>query len=159
MYAVPVKCETHGGFGEMQGMLRFDGRTLLLQYQTSDSVLGVLRSQPRQVVIALDTLMDLRFRAGWFWLFPHLEMRLSDFEALAQLPEAKDGRVQLSVRFSDRDDARRLAAAVSSAVSEYRYALLSREIDEMTRGHPLGDARVAGRVTTPPPPPKIEQSQ
>jgi hypothetical protein len=156
MYSVPVKCETHGGFGEMQGMLLFDGQRLLLQYQTSDSVFGVLRSTPRQVEFALDSLLDARYGAGWFWLAPNIQLRLSDFNALAQLPSADGGRLKLSVRWSDRSDARRLIEGLSSLLAERRYALINEQITRMTASHPLGEARVSGRVSVPPPPPRAE---
>jgi hypothetical protein len=159
MYSVPVKCETHGGFGEMQGMLLFDGQRLLLQYQTADSVLGVLRSNPRQVEFALDSLMDARYGAGFFWLAPNIQLRLSDFNALAQLPSADGGRLQLSVRWADRRDAKRLIEGLSSLLSERRYAMLNEQITRMASSHPLGEARVSGRVSVPPPPPRAESER
>lgn len=156
MYSVPVKCETHGGFGEMRGMLLFDGQRLVLQYQTADSMFGVLRSEPKQLELALETLLEARYSAGWFWLAPSVQLRVSDFNAIVQLPAAEAGRLQLRVRWSDRHDARRLIEGLSSLLAERRYALLNEQITRMTTSHPLGEARVSGRVSVPPPPPRAE---
>ncbi len=158
MYSVPVKCETHGGFGEMRGMLHFDGRRLLLQYQTADSVFGLLRSQPREIEFSLDTLVDARYSAGWFWLRPNIQLRLSDFHTVAQLPSTEAGHVQLSVRWSDRRDARRLIENLAMICAERRYLRLNEEINQMTHRDPLGEARVSARVSVPPPPPR-QQSE
>ena len=156
MYSVPVKCETHGGFGEMQGILRFDGQRLVLQYQTSDSMFGVLRSQPKEIDIPLDGVVDARCSPGWFWLLPRIQLRLSDFTAVAQLPAIEAGRLDLRVRWSDRHDARRLVEYVSAFCTELRYARMNAEISRMTHTDPLAQARISGRISTPPPAPRSE---
>lgn len=157
MYSVPVKCETHGGFGELQGMLLFDGHRLILQYQTADSMFGVLRSGPKQIEIALETLVDARYSAGFCWLAPNVQLRLSDFSAMAQVPAIDAGRLKLGVRWSDRRDARRLVESLSAVCAERRFASLNAELDRMTASHPLGEARVSGRIKVPPPPPGMER--
>lgn len=138
----------------MQGILRFDGRRLVLQFQTADSMFGVLRSAPKEVEFALDSIVDARYSAGWFWLMPNIQLRLSDFRVLAQLPATEAGRAQLSVRWADRRDARRLIDSLATSCTERRYAKLNEQLDQMTTSHPLADARVSGRVTVPPPAPK-----
>ena len=157
MHSVPVNCKTHGGFGELQGMLVFDGRRLLLQYRTADSMFGVLRSEPKQIEIALGTLADARYSAGFLWLAPTIHLRLSDFTAIAQLPAAEAGRLELRVRSADRRDARRLIESLSMLCAELRYQRLNEELNQMTASHPLGDARMSGRISVPPPAPRAER--
>ncbi len=157
MYSVPVKCETHGGFGELQGMLLFDGRRLLFQYQTADSMFGVLRSDPKQIDIALETMVDARYSGGFCWLAPNVQLRLSDFSSMAQVPAMDGGRLKLRVRWSDRRDARRLVESLAAVCSERRFASLNAELDRMTSSHPLGEARISGRIKVPPPPPGVER--
>jgi hypothetical protein len=157
MYSVPVKCDTHGGFGELQGMLLFDGYRLTLQYQTADSMFGVLRSDPKQIEIPLETLVNVRYSGGFCWLAPNVQLRLSDFSVVAQVPAVEGGRLKLSVRWSDRRDARRLVESLAAVCSERRFATLNAELDRMTASHPLGEARVSGRIKVPPPPPGMER--
>ena len=41
---LPIHAETHAGFGEVGGMLSFDGQDLVVEFQTRDSLLGLLQA-------------------------------------------------------------------------------------------------------------------
>lgn len=132
MYSVAVTCETHGGLGQMQGILSFDGQRVVLQYQTADSMLGLLKTDAREIVISLETLVDVRYSSGFCWLFPKVQLRVSDFNSIASLPAVDGGRVTLRVRFSDRQDAQRLVSSVDALASERRFARLNAEINMLS---------------------------
>lgn len=138
-------------------MLLYDGKRLRLQYRTADSMFGVLRSDPKQVEIALDVIADARYSGGFLWLAPNIQLRVSDFTSIAQLPVAEAGRLEFKVRWSDRRDARRLIDSLSVLCAELRYQRLNEEISQMSASHPLGEARIAGRVSVPPPAPRAER--
>jgi len=64
--ALPVHAEAYEGFGEVQGMLSFDGNQLRLSFQTADALLGVLKSKPSELLLPLEQLEQLSFGLGWF---------------------------------------------------------------------------------------------
>jgi len=156
MYSVPVKCETHGGFGELQGILRLDNDRFVLQYQTADSLLGLLRSAPRELVFPIDGLVQARYRSGWFGLAPAIELRMSEFSDVAQLALGEAGRLRLRVRWSDRRDARDLVDGLAALCAERRYLRLDAEIRQMASSHPLAKRTSTERVGVPSQSPRRE---
>ena len=53
---LPIHAETHAGFGEVGGMLSFDGQDLLVEFQTRDSLLGLLKGRPQTLRVPLHTI-------------------------------------------------------------------------------------------------------
>lgn len=126
--ALPVHAEAYEGFGEVQGMLSFDGTQLRLSFQTADALLGVLKSKPCELLLPLEQLEQLDFGLGWFWLMPWVELELNDFQTLSQLPAARHGRVRLRVRFADRHRARRFVEELRHARAAHLHARLERSM-------------------------------
>lgn len=112
-----VRAEAFQGFADVQGMLVFDGGSLRIDFQTADALFGVLRSAPKQLEVPLASIDAVRTGAGWFWLMPWIEIELSDFKLMTQLPGAQDGSWRLRVRWSDRQALRRFASALAFARS------------------------------------------
>ncbi len=46
-----VSTEAWGGFGTLSGLLIFDAGQLTLEYQTSDAILGLLRSDVKTIAL------------------------------------------------------------------------------------------------------------
>lgn len=128
--ALPVHAEAYEGFGEVQGMLSFDGNQLRLSFQTADALLGVLKSKPSELLLPLEQLEQLSFGLGWFWLMPWVELELNDFQTLSQLPAARHGRVRLRVQFADRHRARRFVEELRHARAAHLHARLERSMPE-----------------------------
>lgn len=126
--ALPVHAEAYEGFGEVQGMLSFDGSQLRLSFQTADALFGVLKSKPSELLLPLEQLEQIGFGSGWFWLMPWVELELNDFQTLAQLPSARHGRVRLRVRFADRHRARRFVEELRHARAAQLHARLERSM-------------------------------
>jgi hypothetical protein len=131
MDSLPFHCEAYAGFGAIQGIARLDGQGLLLQYQTRDAVLGVLRSGMKSGLLPLDSLVSARYRSGFLWLMPHLELRVSDLSMLAEIPSSEGGRLKLRVAWTDRSDARKLAHLLGGRLAEQRLQHLQDELDRM----------------------------
>jgi hypothetical protein len=148
MDSIPFHSEAFAGFGAIQGIARLDAQGLLLQYQTRDAVLGVLRSGMKSSLLPLNTLVSARYRSGFLWLMPHLEVRVSDMSAVADIPSTEGGRLKLRVAWSDRSDARKLAHLLGGRLAEQRLQHLQSELDRMgTAANPGG---LSTRATPPP---------
>lgn len=159
MEQVPIHCEAYGGFGDLTGVLMFDGRTLVLKYQTADAFLGVMRSEAMKLEFSLAEVTDVQFGLGWFWLMPVIDVALTNFESLAQLPVKHEGRLRLRVKFAHRHVARRLVDSLAMAAADQRFRRLDDELARMTRPvsspGPL-EAPHAAQATPPPPPMRPE---
>jgi len=123
--------DAYGGWGKVQGMASFDEHGLLLQFTTRDAVFGVLKSGMREIRVPLDALHSLRFRAGFLWLMPAIDVRVRDLSVLQELPESEQGRLHLRVAFGDRREAREFAQELDRLRSLRRIAELDRKLDSL----------------------------
>ena len=109
--SVPVKLEsTWAGLAESNGLLRLEGDALVLEFETKDSVLEVLKSGPKQHRISLMEIEACRWKRGWFG--GKLEVTTRNLGVLGGIPGAAQGRVLLQVSRQDRDAAFALASSV-----------------------------------------------
>lgn len=138
--SVPVFAEAYEGLGDIQGVLSYDGQCLRLSFHTADALFGLLKSKAQDLELALDSVEDIEFGLGWFWLMPFLQLRLNDFALLSKVPAAKHGRLRLRVRFADRHLARRFGEQLRFARAEH----LHRAID--------GSLPMETEQASPPPP-------
>lgn len=140
MDIVPFHFDAFGGFGEVQGLAHITEQGLELQFTTRDALFGVLKTGQRSVQVPLSSLMSVRYRAGWFWLMPKIELRVRDLATLKDLPESEQGRVTLSIKFGDRHDAKAFAGDLEMMRSRLRILQLDGDI-----------ARLAAQQSTPAP--------
>lgn len=136
MDTIPFHFDSHGGFGEVKGLARLDEFGLELQFSTRDAVFGVIKSEMRSLRIPLDSLLSVRFSAGFFWLMPSIELRVRDLKVLAGLPESEEGRVKLRVKFGERHDARSFVRDLEAMRTHFRIQMLDRTLDRMTNHLP-----------------------
>jgi hypothetical protein len=111
--AVPFTIEVFGGLGKCEGLLRDEGEHVTLEFQTSDTVAGILKTGIRQVRIPLPELVSVTLTKGWFgasWLGVKIVLQATRLETLQDVPGMSQGRVELSVARKDRDAAERLVA-------------------------------------------------
>lgn len=132
--------DAYGGLGEVRGVLQFDGELLRLHYQVADAMLGAIRSKPREVVFAPESVLEVSFSAGWFWLMPRVELQLSEVGKIADIPLETAGLLRLHLPFGQRKAARRLAASLALACSDRRLRRFDAELARMGGG---------GREATP----------
>ena len=132
MDTIPFRCDSHGGCGEVKGLARLDEFGLELQFSTRDAVFGVIKSDMRSLRIPLDSLLSVRFSAGFLWLMPSIELRVRDLKVLEGLPESEEGRVKLRVKFAERHDARSFVSDLEAMRTHYRIQMLDRTLDRMT---------------------------
>jgi hypothetical protein len=98
MNAVPFQiAHVFGGFGECHGLLKQDGKFLVLEFQLQDAVLQVLKSGVKNVEIPLADVAKVTLRSRWFGLSNSLEVQLSRMDLGEQVPGMKHGRLALSI--------------------------------------------------------------
>ncbi len=106
------------GFAEVNGILRFAGGELTMQFQVKDSILGAVKSALRDVRIPPSAIESVSFTPGW--LSHQLVIQCNDMTAISHLPTSKGGRVALTIARADQEAAERLVSAVHAALPQMR---------------------------------------
>lgn len=125
--------DIYGGLARADGILRFDGQSLDLEYQVKDDVLGYVTSDVKHVVIPLHDILSLRIVPGLLGWRTYLELRTDRLHTLGDVPGKKGGVLRLTIARADVELARTMSHAVQRAL-----------------GHPASDA-LADRSEFKPP--------
>ncbi len=105
---VPFKFHEPDGFlTESDGMVRFEDRSIVLQYQTRDAFIGAIKSDVQEVELLCDEIASIRFKRGMFGA--KMAVHVHDMKTVGKLPGSKLGRFSLKFKRADRDDAEHLA--------------------------------------------------
>lgn len=159
--SVAFACDAFGGFGQTHGLASPAADGLRLQYQTRDAMIGLLRSTTRHALVPLEAIVDLRFRYGFLWFSPRIELRVAELAVLTDIPGAEGSRLVLKVRRADREHARKLVHLIGSLLAERRLDHLQGELERMSRAGTAvaseGAHRSAGPAVHPPPQPPAQR--
>ena len=101
------------GFAETEGILSVDGTDLKLEFQTTDAVVGLLKSGVREVRLPLDGVEEIALRKGWFGC--SLVVRVAEMRGASEVPNFKHGEIALSI-------AKKHSQAAADFVSSIRIA-------------------------------------
>lgn len=113
MNAVPFKINhVFGGLGECHGLLRQEGKLLVLEFQVQDSLLNVIKGGVKSVEIPLADVTRIELRRRWLGLSNSLELQLSRMDLAEQVPAMKHGLLTLSIRRHDVPLAKSLVESV-----------------------------------------------
>src|SRR5262245_60903702 len=105
--------DLYGGFGECHGLLRDEGEQLCFEFQTKDSLAGLIKSRVREVRVPVKELVSVTLPKGWLgrsWLGVTMVIQATRLKTLKDVPGTTQGRVELSIARKDRDAAEQLVA-------------------------------------------------
>jgi hypothetical protein len=112
---VPFKAES--GLSQYDGMGKFSPAGVVLEFESK--FLGMIKSGVQENRIALEEIMDIKFRKGIFKLGAKIEIRLKNFAKLAELP-SKDGKFTMKIKREDFDLAREAVERTQKAMIQHR---------------------------------------
>ena len=119
MLTLPVDIGSHlEGWARSEGILELHSDSLVLNLQSKDTVLGVLKSGVRKVTIPFNIVEEITFKSGLFRC--RLEIRLTDLKALSQIPNSKDGRIRLKTSKRDKSNAMEIQSICNLAIADSR---------------------------------------
>jgi hypothetical protein len=150
MDTVSFRFDAHGGFAEVMGLAKLDDLGLELQFTTRDAVFGVVKTGQRSLRVPLEVLMSVRYRAGFLWLMPVIELRVNDLKVLDGLPESEEGRVRMRIKWRDRQDARDFVKELEMLRSHVRIQQLDRSLDRLSSQLPPRSSEAAPLPPAPP---------
>jgi hypothetical protein len=102
--SVPFKIDDN--FSQVAGVAKFSGAGIVLEFESK--LFGIIKSGVKEVRIALDEILDVKFKKGLLRRGARIEIRLKSFAKLNEVPN-RDARITLKLQ---RDDFERGAEAV-----------------------------------------------
>jgi len=113
--SVPFKTES--GLSQIDGIGKFSAAGIVLEFESK--FLGLIKSGVRENRIAIDEIMDVKFRKGFFKFGSKIEIRLKNFKRLAELPSS-DGKISLKIKREDFELAREAVEKLNKNLTERR---------------------------------------
>jgi hypothetical protein len=126
--AIPISADAYQGLGTTRGMLTFDGSKLILEFQTEDNLFGIVKSAAKRIEIPLQSITGIRSRDGFLYLFPDIQIDLSDFQLLSKFPSAAGGAITVNVRWKDRKRSQEFVSTVNYFRTKQLHDLLERDL-------------------------------
>ncbi|MBW3543624.1 MAG: hypothetical protein KY476_25515 [Planctomycetes bacterium] len=108
---LPFTIRYAGWLGVAEGLLRFDGTAVLLEFECRDAVLGLVRSSLREARIPVGEIQEAKLYCGLF--ATTLAVQCSTLRATQGIPGSTHGRFRLSLDHKRRDEARRLVEQIN----------------------------------------------
>ena len=100
---------------EYNGIAKFSPAGIVFEF---DSVLlGLIGGDVKEVQVALDEILDVRFRKGFYKFFAQIQIRLQSFTKLSQLPNYS-GKVKLNIKREDFELAERAVEQILRSMNE-----------------------------------------
>jgi hypothetical protein len=101
------------GFAKTEGILSVDGADLKLEFQTTDTMIGLLKSGIWEVRLPLDEVEEIAFRKGLFG--SSLVIRVAGMRAASEVPGFKHAEIALSVSKKHSQAAADLVSSIQIA--------------------------------------------
>ncbi|CAA9375685.1 MAG: hypothetical protein AVDCRST_MAG74-1339 [uncultured Pyrinomonadaceae bacterium] len=96
--SVPFKAASGSGITEYNGVAKFSPAGIVFEF---DSVFfGLIGGEVKEVQVALDEILDIKFRKGIYKVFAQIQLRLKNFAKLSELPNYS-GKVKLKIKRED----------------------------------------------------------
>lgn len=110
--------EVYQGLAEGEGFMTVDEQNLTMDFQVKDSILGVIKSNPKTLRIPLRVISDVRYIRNMF--MSRIRFSVNDLELLNSFPGANKGTIKVKIRRRDKEMAEVLAAYLQGRPVEKR---------------------------------------
>lgn len=114
--SVPFKSQSSSGFKEYNGIAKFSSAGIVFEFESK--FFGLIDDEVKEVRVALDEILDVKFRKGFYKFFASIQIRLKDFTKLSQLPN-EGGKVKLKIKREDFELARRAVENLEQFLSGF----------------------------------------
>jgi hypothetical protein len=96
--SVPFKAASSNGFKEFNGIAKFSPAGIVVEYEAK--IFGLWGEEIKEVRIALDDILDIKFRPGLFKFFSRIQIRLKNLARTKDLP-LDSGKLKLKIKRED----------------------------------------------------------
>lgn len=108
--------DVYGGFAETFGIIRLDKDAVVLELQTQDSLLGVIKSDIKVRRLPFNEIETVTYKRGVFK--PSIVIRARNLRTLENIPGADSGEVKIRFARKYREQAHRLAMDTAVHLSD-----------------------------------------
>ena len=115
-----IPFNTEGGLSKANGVAKFSAAGIVLEFESK--FLGLIGTGVKEVRLPMEELLDVKFRKGVFKRGAKIEIRMTSFSTLAQLPN-KEGKLTLKLEPDDFDRAREAVEKLNKDLAEHRASL------------------------------------
>jgi len=120
LHSLPfVITEIYGGLASVQGLVSLEHDHLILEFQVKDALVGVLKSQVREIRVPLAELEAITLEKKWLSL--GLVLKAYRIRTLLDIPSGEAGRVLLKLTKRDEMIAAQLVKHIQIKLSEHRF--------------------------------------
>ncbi len=115
LYSIPFSFpEAYGGLAEADGIARFDGKTLTLEFQVKDAVFGVVKSAVKEVILPIEQIAAVSFKRKTFRAL----IDIRSHKVHHELPVQKGGEFTIVIKRKYREEGEEFASVLRLGVSE-----------------------------------------
>ena len=117
---ISVPFKTESGLSQIDGIGKFSSAGVVLEFESK--LFGIIKGGVKENRIALDEILDIKFRKGFFKRGAKIEIRLKSFTRLSEMPNS-DGKITLKLNRDDFQRAEEAVLKLQKAMSERRESL------------------------------------
>lgn len=115
--AIPFKIEeVFQGLAETTGILRFSDNQILVEFQTKDSIFGVIQSDVKCIKIPLESLLLIELKKKMF--FTRIIIKTNSLHTLKKLKGYNKPELILNIKKEYRDEARQFVSHINLLKAE-----------------------------------------
>lgn len=117
--------DAYHGLAAVSGMMRLGKQKLILEYQVKDAVLGMIKSEPRELIIPFENLIEVKYKLNW--VLSRFKVQVNSMHVLGKFPVGKEGIITLKIKRKQKQAAKELASSINLQLSEYRLEMMDRD--------------------------------
>jgi hypothetical protein len=116
--SLPFKIDDN--FTQIAGIGKFSPAGIVLEYE--GKIFGIIKSGVKESRLAIDEIMDVKLRKGFFKVGAKIEIRTVSFTKLSEFPN-KNGKIILKIERRDFERAARAVAKLQKDINEHHESL------------------------------------
>ncbi|MEM6343915.1 MAG: hypothetical protein AAF927_08545 [Bacteroidota bacterium] len=117
--------EAYHGLAAVSGMMRLGKNQLILEYQVKDALVGMLKSEPKELVIPFENLVEVVYKLNW--AVSRFKIQVNSMHILGKFPVGKEGVITLKIKRKQKQAAKELASSINLKLSEYRLEMMDHD--------------------------------
>lgn len=115
------------GFQEAKGLLKASDKGIDLEFEVSDSILGMFKSGVKTIQIPYADLESIEFKKGW--IGAKIILKTYSMKTLEDIPGAEQAECTFKIKRKDREEAQKLTSRARLQLSEYKLRKLEESDD------------------------------
>lgn len=129
---VPFTIENEASLGmtETQGLLACDGRNIVIEFRTADTIVGLVKTQSKEITIPIESVRSIRFAKKFLGVSCAITLQTFRQQPLEALGDSRHGALEMKVRRRDRTVAENFCLEVGQEVLRNRNERIAGELDE-----------------------------